>query len=235
MAWTLVTGGAKRLGAEICLGLAKKGYDVIVHYHTSAAEAAHVVEACRRSGVKAEKISGDFSSTASTERFAAECLHRFPDIANLINNVGSYQLETILQTSAVQWDTLFQTNLHAPFTLIKALAPSLIRAQGSIINIGVAGIGHVRSQAKAGPYGIAKAGLWMLTKTLARELAPEQVRVNMVSPGMLDISIDLDAVALPMSRPGTTEEVTNAILFLLEPANRYITGQNIEVAGGYAL
>lgn len=237
MNWALVTGGAKRLGAEICLHLAEKGYNVVIHYNHSQAEAMAVSEKCRRKGVLAEIIQGNFDNPASTLDFAKRYVYQFPDTRYLINNVGNYLVKSASQTEYEEWYSLFQSNLHAPFVLIRELIEGLKRTKGGIINIGIAGLNSIRADKYSTGYSCAKTALWVLTKSLALELAPYQVRVNMVSPGYLDISEDLpsDLSKLPMARTGTCSEVVEVIAFLLNDINAYITGQNIEIAGGVRL
>src|SRR4029077_6351789 len=132
---------------------------------------------------------------------------------------------------------LFQTNVHAPLQICQALLPSITELSGSIVNIGRAGIHIGRADSETGVYMATKAALWSLTRSLARECAPMQVTVNMVSPGQLNNSGSLqkDVSTLPMKRAGLPEEVARVIAFLFEPDNHYITGQNIEVAGGLGL
>lgn len=231
--WTLVTGGAKRLGAALCLALAEKGHAIVVHYHQSQKEALQVVAACQALGVKACAIQGDFSSTASVQDFVQRYLQQFPDTKNLINNVGNYLIRSALQTSFEEWMLLFQVNLHTPFMLTQALAPSLIQQQGNIIHIGVSGLKPHAAHIYSTAYTLTKEGLWGLTLATARELAPQKVRVNMVSPGQLDISVDCHPI--PMQRPGSCWEVCRVVSFLLDSESQYITGQNIEVAGGLGL
>lgn len=236
MEWTLVTGGAKRLGREICLELARRGMAVLVHYRTSHTEALQVVEECRSFGVVAEAIQGDFSSLESTQHFAQACHKRYPKIKNLINNVGNYLVKSGVRTTPEEWCWLFQTNVHAPFALSRALLPGIIEAKGNIINIGVVGVGNIYADVSRTAYLTTKMALWMLTKSLARELAPMHVRVNMVSPGYLDSAVDLPKEnKLPMGRPGTYADITHALMFLLQEQSSYITGQNIEVGGGIGL
>lgn len=230
--WTLVTGGAKRLGAAICTALAQEKRSICVHYRTSKGEADAVVQECHRLGVKAKAIQGDFSTEKGLLDFIARYQQECPTTSALINNVGNYLVASSLNTSFEEWRSLFQENLHAPFFLCKALAPQLMANKGHIINIGTSGLknsAHTYSAA----YALTKQALLGLTLSLARELAPTGVSVNMVSPGELDISVD--HTALPMGRPATCSEVTRVIAFLLDPANHYITGQNIEVAGGLGL
>lgn len=235
--WTLVTGGAKRLGADLCLALAEAGWPVVVHYNQSQDEALDVVAQCQAKGVQAAAIQGDFSSWAQLKDFMQRYLQQFPQTHALINNVGNFLTQTAQQTLMEEWEALFQTNLHAPFFLSQTLLPTLISCKGQIINIGVSGLHKQTGHSYAMAYALTKAALLEMTRSLARELASQGVRVNMVSPGMLDISVDLpaDVTQLPMCRPGYCREVSRVVTFLLDPASAYITGQNIEVAGGWGL
>lgn len=237
MTWTLVTGAAKRLGAEICQLLALHGHHLVIHYRYSEREAQTLAEQCRQLGVKAEIIQGDFTTKESTQEFVKKYLAEFSNTKNLINNVGNYFIGSALQTPIEEWIELFQNNLYAPLILIQALSDSLKKNQGSIVNLGVAGISHVRADVYSTAYSCAKTGLWMLTKSLASEFAPYNVKVNMISPGYVDISVDLprEVNALPMQRPAETREIAEAVAFLLGEKARYITGQNIEIAGGVRL
>lgn len=231
--WTLVTGGAKRLGEAICLSLAEKGRNVVVHYNKSGAEADEVVRRCRAMGCQSAAIQGDFQTMDGTMDFAKRYLQEFPETDVLINNVGNYLVSSALQTSVEDWVDLFQANLHAPFILMKALAPSLIRNKGQIINIGACGLHRHSANTYCTCYALTKQSLWGLTLSIARELAEENVRVNMISPGELDISVDHRKI--PMQRPASCHEVCRVVDFLLDPQSAYLTGQNIEVAGGLGL
>lgn len=237
MSWTLVTGGARGVGRAICLSLAENGYDVIVHYNTSRKEALEVVACCRKFGVSAEAIQGDFASRTSLDNFIKRYRRRFRATHNLVNNVGNYLVARASETSEDEWYALFQTNLHAPFAISKALLPSLQRHHGSIINIGFSGVNYLRADSHSTAYNVTKSALWMLTRSLAFELAPLGIRVNMVSPGHLENSVDkpLNPRALPMHRLGTLSEVVRVVVFLLQDESGYITGQNIDVAGGVRL
>lgn len=237
MDWTLVTGGGKGLGEKTCLQLADNGYSVVVHYRKSENEAQEVVRKCREKGVSAECIQGDFASLPSTLEFVERYTNRFTDTANLINNVGNYFVGNFENTPIDTWQDLFHTNMLAPAALIKGLFPFLKKAQGNVINIGVAGIQTVPADIYSPAYTFTKLGLWMLTKSLAKEWRPYQVRVNMVSPGYLENSIDLpdNPSKLPFGRTGSCDEIVRMILFLLDSKNNYMTGQNIEISGGLRL
>lgn len=227
MGWVLVTGGAKRLGAEICLKLAAEGHSVVIHYNQSRQEAVELANKCKG----AEIIQGDFSTMHSFQTFVQNYLTRFPATSGLVNNVGIYLVKSALNTAFNEWENLLHINLTVPFLLCKELAPAIQQNQGSIVNIGKVGIfsGSVYSPI----YNLTKASLLQLTKSLAREMAPFSVNVNMVSPGHLENSIDLPPLdTLPMKRAGKLSEAANVVAFLMQKENRYVTGQNIEVAGG---
>lgn len=226
MNWTLVTGGAKGLGASICHELAKKGYPVIIQYRTSRQQAEEVQKRCVELGVKAEIIQGDFSSEGSTQKFIDECKKRFQALENLVNNVGNYLVKPLLETSMTEWRELYQSNVFSALQLIEGLLPT-----SSIVNIGVVGVQRVDSYSPA--YTASKMTLWMMTKTLAKDL--KGIRVNMISPGYMENAVDLpaDLSKLPQGRAIELTEVAKLVPFLFE--NPSITGQNIEIAGGVRL
>lgn len=233
MNWTLVTGAAKGLGAAICIELAKKGYPVLIHYRRSLSKAEEVRNQCVQLGVPAEMIQGDFATGETTAHFIAEATSRFQNIENLINNVGNYRVESFCNTPLMDWYELFQTNVFSVIQLIQGFKGSISANKGSIINIGVVGIQSVPADSYSPAYTASKMTLWMITKTLAKEL--KEIRVNMISPGYLQNAVDLpkDLSCLPQGRAVSFSEVANLIPFLFE--NLSITGQNIEVAGGVRL
>lgn len=235
--WTLVTGGARRLGAAIVEGLAARGHNVLIHYNTSSEAAHDLAERCRSQGLSAACLQGNFTTPESTAAFIEQLQQGCPSIENLINNVGNYAKKSLLETNADEWHDLWQVNVHAPFALIKALVPSIKHFQGSIINLGVAGLNNIRADTYSSAYTCSKSALWSMTKSLAKELAAAQVRVNMISPGYLENAVDLpaDSASLPMGRAATLSEVVQMIAYLIGPESTYITGQNIEVAGAVRL
>ncbi len=235
--WTLVTGAARRVGAEICLHLASKGYNILIHYYTSRDEALMLASKCERLGVEALVVQGDFTTLESLNEFASRLVSEYPPMANLVNNVGNYIVESILTTEIEDWGHLFQTNLYAPIALTNALLPSIKNFKGAIVNLGMVGVNTVYADTYATAYTATKLSLWFATKSYAKALARDGVRVNMVSPGMLDNAVDKpnDCNTLPMGRAGTAMEVAQVVSFLLNKENSYITGQNIEVAGALRL
>lgn len=233
MSWTLITGASQNLGGQIAISLAEKGHNVLIHYNKSLAKAEIVVETCRNLGVRAELIHGDFSTRTGLLSFTTQLLSKFPDISVLINNIGNYLQKSALQTSLDEWERLFQENLFTPIALVQAVLPSIKKNKGAIINIGTSGI-SLKADISNTAYMVVKTALLLFTKSIARELADLQVPVNMVSPGQLETSVVV-INDLPMGRVAEFKDVTNVILFLLEESSRYLTGQNIDVAGGLGL
>jgi 3-oxoacyl-[acyl-carrier protein] reductase len=234
MSWALITGGAKRLGRTLALELAKRGHCVAVHYRKSCSEAENVVAECQQFGNQAVAIQGDFTSQRGVEEFLKRYQKQCSETSLLIHNVGNYYIGSLAKTSAEEWRALFQTNFHAAVQITQTLTDSLSEQKGAILAIGCSGLeGRASKQSPA--YRSSKIALLYYVRALASELAEKGVSVNMVSPGRLLNSVDLTEErihAIPMGRPGELEEVARAVLFLADPTNRYITGQNLEVAGG---
>lgn len=226
----LVTGGAKRVGRAIALKLSEQK-PIVVHYNRSKKEALQLVEECKKRGFHAAAIHGDFSTHQKLLNFIERYQSHFPDTYGIVNNVGNYLRLPLTSTTEKMREVLFQTNLHAPYALISALLPSLILTKGRIVNIGTCG-----PHTQAPVYRETKRTLYDLTRSFAKELAPHFVTVNMVSPGFLEQSIDLpDVKTLPMRRAATFDEIAEMVAFLFCEKGAYITGQNIEVAGGIGL
>lgn len=234
----LVTGAAKRTGRVIAETLARAGADVAIHYHHSRAEAEGVLSKVLALGRKGMLVQADFSNLGAAGTLVAEVQETLGSLDILINNVGNYPEVAPLAQTEREFAHTLDTNLVAPYALIRAAVPVMKRAaQADVINLGYAGTEHVLSNRHAMSYQISKTGLLVMTRTLAEELGSWGVRVNMVSPGHLDNSVDLpDHIDrhVPLGRAGRPEEVAEAIIYLLTKG-RYITGANIELAGGYRL
>lgn len=237
MKWTLVTGGALRLGAEVCRAAAKEGKNIVIHYRTSNTQAIGLRDELIGYGVAADIMEGDFSTLESTDAFIDQYLQRFPETENIINNVGNHAFGSTLKTSPEEFSHLMQINAIAPFAIIRGLLDSLKQHQGAVVNIGMVGAHNAAANTYSTAYHLSKLSLAMLTKSLAKELAADHVSVNMVSPGYLEHSVDLpkDMIHIPAQRLGTFKDIARAVLFFLSKDGRYTTGQILEVAGGVKL
>jgi pteridine reductase len=236
--WALVTGAAKRIGAVVASTLHAAGANVAIHYNRSAAEAEELAASLNRRRAKsAFTLAADMLDVAAVERLAAQVLERTDGRLDvLVNNASNFYPTPIGTITLEQWDDLFGSNLKAPLFLSQALVPALRAARGVIVNIVDV---HSQRPLRDHPvYGPAKAGLAMLTRSLAKDLGPD-VRVNGVSPGAIlwpdegqGMSDALRAAIIKQTkRSGEPEDIAAAVLFLVRDAP-YVTGQIIAVDGG---
>jgi pteridine reductase len=233
----LVTGGAKRLGAAIGRRLHAAGANLVVHHHESRAAAdALVAELEALRGGSAHAVTGDLLDVERLPGLVAATLERFGRLDVLVNNASSFYPTPVGTITAAQFDDLLGTNLRAPLFLSQAAAPALRVARGLVINMVDI---HGMRPLKAHPvYCAAKAGLVMLTKSLARELGPE-IRVNGIAPGPvlwperdLEASLKDEIIAkTALKRPGSPEDIARAAHFFAVDAP-YVTGQVLAIDGG---
>lgn len=235
----LITGGARRIGAVIAKALHDAGYGVIIHFRQSAQEAKNLANLLNASRVNsAWTVKADLQSIPQIEQMMAEVIAKAGRLDVLINNASSFYETPIGGVQEKQWDDLIGSNLKAPFFVSQAAFPSLKKHQGSIVNI--VDIYAQRALLSYPVYSSAKAGLYALTQSLAKELAPD-VRVNGVSPGVILWPENLPAESqrqiiekIPLQRKGSPADIAETVLFLSEKG-RYITGQVIAVDGGKGL
>jgi NAD(P)-dependent dehydrogenase (short-subunit alcohol dehydrogenase family) len=234
----LVTGGAKRLGKAAALALAEAGVNVTITFLESAREAQQTVKQLEKSGVRALAVPCDVTNPKSVRAAISEVVQKFNRLDILINNAGRYETVAFDRLSLQQWDTIFATNVRGPFLVSKEALPHLRKRAGRIINLG--SLGGLRPWATHAHYCSSKAALHMLTKVMAKALAPE-IAVNCVAPGMIDLGEKSAAAFMkqmakqtPMRRNGTAADVAAAIRFLAT-APHFVTGQIIVVDGGLGL
>ena len=232
-----MTGAARRIGAAVARALHRRGLSIAVHYRRSRDEARSLARALDRERPGAAAIFGcDLLDPGAPERLVSEVVSRFGALDVLVNNASSFYPTPIDATTEAQWDDLVGANLKAPFFVTRAAARFLAANRGSVVNLADV---HGRNPVAGYPvYCSAKAGLIMLTRALALELAPG-IRVNAVAPGIaLWSEHDRDALArtravesVPMRRIGSPEEVADAVTWLALDAP-YTTGEVLAVDGG---
>ena len=233
----VVTGGARRLGRHLCLALAGRGYDVVVLYRESEADARSLEREILATGRQARVRQVDVGVEHQVAEVFAEIAREEERVDLLVNNVGNYNPQDVTKLTPAVWDATLATNLSgAYYCCFHALA--LMPSDGNIINIGMAGLEGTRANVRGADYYVSKTGLLSLTRSLAAGYADRQIRVNMVSPGQLDNSVDLPSPdeigqTVPLGRAGEMHDIAQAVEYLL--AARYVTGVNIDVAGGYRL
>ena len=236
----LVTGSARRVGAAIVRGLHGAGANVVLHYRSSADDAAELARELNGvrpgSAILAEQ---DLLETAQLPALVKVAADAFGGLDVLVNNASTFYPTPVGDITDIDWDDLVGSNLKAPLFLAQAAAPLLKEARGLIVNL--ADIHGIKPLRRYPVYSIAKAGLIMLTRSLARELGPH-VRVNAIAPGPimwpedgLDTGLQekiIDRTAL--KRLGSPEDVARACLFFAAEAS-YVTGQVLAVDGGRSL
>ncbi len=233
----LVTGAAKRIGRSVALRLASEGADVIVNYRSSKAEADEVVAQISATGRRAMAIQADVAKRADVLAMFATVEKEFGRLDILVNNAGMFFPAKFEELTEEQWDTILDTNLKSQFLCSQAAAPMLRRSgHGRIINF--ASLGGLLAWPAYTHYCVSKAGVIMLTRCLARALAPE-ITVNAIAPGTISFPDDSPELAedfirrAPLQRTGTPEDIDDAVVFLAQSA--FITGQVIVVDGGRSL
>ncbi len=234
----LVTGSAKRLGRELALRLAADGYFTWVHYLTSRAEAEAVLSSIQDAGGAGAIVKGDMASRKDVAAIASRIGKVSGRLDVLVNNVGIYRTGDLEGYRVEDFAATLQSNLIGAFDLIQRTRDLFPRRGGSIINIGYSGVGSLAGSTHNTAYLISKTGLLVLTKSLAQALGPRGVRVNMVSPGILDNSVELPRQPrdyVPLGRLGRCSDVCDAVAFLASASAGYVTGVNLDVAGGYML
>jgi pteridine reductase len=238
--WALITGSGRRIGAVIARRLHAAGVSIAVHYFKSSATADTLVGAFNRERKdSAFAVGADLRDSATFAGLIDGIVARAGRLDILINNASSFYPTELSTVSEADWDDLVNSNLKAPLFLAQAALPHLREAHGTIINM--IDIHARRPLRHHHVYGAAKAGLAMLTRSLARDLAPE-IRVNGVAPGAILWPEDgmPDSVKqsiirkIPLARPGEPDDIASTILFLVRDAP-YITGQIIAVDGGRSI
>ena len=236
----LITGAARRIGACIAETLHQRGCDVFLHYHSSSdavKELARKLNSQRP--VSATIVQADLSYSEEINHLASQVKSRIGQLDLLVNNASRFFPTTVGATSAGQWDELMDSNLRGPYFLTQSLLPLLTIAGGSVVNI--LDVHAVRPMPDHAVYCMAKAGLQMMTLSLARELGP-QVRVNGVAPGAIlwpeqDLTSEYQQGILDktvMGRAGRPEDIASAVAYLGLDAP-YVTGQVLAVDGGRSL
>jgi 3-oxoacyl-[acyl-carrier protein] reductase len=236
----LVTGGSRGIGRAICLSLALAGAFVAVNYRSQEEAALLTLDLITEKGGSGELVPFDVSDAAAADRGVADLLKHRPAIDILVNNAGISRDGLIGRMKDADWNEVLLTNLSGAFHLCRAVSKTMIRNRwGRIIN--VASTAGEAGNAGQVNYSASKAGLIGFTRALARELAPRNILVNCVSPGVITggmadelTEAQMDAIRshVPLRRTGTPEDVAAAVLFLSSGMSEYVTGQVIRVNGG---
>jgi 3-oxoacyl-[acyl-carrier protein] reductase len=239
----VVSGGTRGIGRAICLELAGQGCNIAFSYRNSSQLADSLCSQISSLGSRATPYQLTVEDYGAVQEMIGDVKERFESIDYVVNNAGIVRDSLILRMKEKDWDDVIDTNLKGTFNMIKAVAPVMVKArQGSILNI--TSVSGLRGMAGQVNYSASKAGIVGLTKSLARELAGRNVRVNALALGFIETNMTagLDEEYkktllknIPMGRFGNADEIAAIASFLLSRKAAYITGQVIQVDGGLAI
>ena len=234
----LVTGAAKRLGRAIALAAADEGATVAFTYRDSAGEARSLMGELSRRGSVGLAVRCDVTDEKNVREMVKEVAAELGGMDVLVNNAANYETARFDKLTLAQWDAIFASNTRGPFLVSREALPYLRKKQGRIIHMG--SLGGLRPWATHAHYCSSKAALHMLTRVMAKALAPE-ISVNAVAPGMIDLGEKSAAAFMrrmarqtPLKRNGTAAEIAAAVMFFAT-APKFITGQILAVDGGLGL
>ncbi len=243
----LITGASRNIGRQIALTFAREGADLVLNTRSSQEELESVAAQCRELGVNTHTVLGDVSDPERVSQMVQEGINALGKIDVLVNNVAIRPHRPVLEVSNEEWHQVFATNLDSAFYLIKAVLPGMMeRRVGSIIALG--GQSAITGRPETATVTAAKSGLLGLMRAVAAEMAPHNIRANMVNPGSTDTQrLNPDwypefqtvergsgehVQSLPMGRQGTVQDIANACLFYASDESAYITGDRMNVVGG---
>jgi 3-oxoacyl-[acyl-carrier protein] reductase len=239
----LVTGGSRGIGRAVVLELAARGFDVAFCYHSNETAARPVAAEAERLGARAHGVRCDVADSAAARAWIAAVERELGPIEAVVNSAGITRDRALVMMSDEEWGEVIATNLTATFTVCRATAFGMSkRRRGCIVNL--SSVSGVYGNATQANYAASKAGVIGFSRSLAKELGPLGIRINVVAPGLIDTDmtaalqparIERMVAALPLRRLGTSEEVAKLVGFLVSDDARYITGQVMGVDGGLVL
>lgn len=239
----LVTGGSRGIGKACALALARAGAEVIINYVSNSQAAEATVEEIRKAGGHASTAQFDVGNVEQTQSAIDAILKEKKKISILVNNAGITRDGLMMRYSVEDWDAVIDTNLRGAFVASQAvIRPMMKERKGSIVH--VSSIVGLTGNAGQAAYCAAKAGLIGLTKSMARELAARNIRVNAVAPGFIETDMTHELTpdqkqailgSIPLGRTGKPEEIADAVVYLASSASNYVTGQVIVVDGGMGM
>lgn len=231
----LVTGANRGVGRRLALLLAELGFNVAVNYRTRQEEAEEVVREIRSLGADAVALQADVTREVEAARLVAQAHEATGGLAVLVNNVGNYHHGPLADLDAGTMRAMLDSNLMSTFHTCQAAVPLMKEAGGGrIINLGYAGAERVTARPGIVAYGIAKTGVILYSKSLAKVHGGSGITVNVVSPGVLENSVTFPPMSeIPAGRSGTLDELAGAVRYLVSKDAAYVNGVTIEVAGGW--
>lgn len=237
----IVTGASKGIGREIAKTLAKNGIKVIANYNKSEEEAKKLKEELKKENIEIDILKADISKREEAQKLVKFALEKYKKIDILVNNAGISEYKMFIDETDDDWNKVINTNLYSAFVMSQEVIPNMVhQKQGCIINI--SSIWGIVGASLEVLYSISKAGMDGMTKALAKELGPSNIRVNSIAPGMIDTNMNADYTKeeikeieqeIPLERMGKVEDIAKCVKWLVE--DNYTTGQVISINGGWII
>jgi 3-oxoacyl-[acyl-carrier protein] reductase len=238
----LITGGARGIGRAVALDLAARGWRIAICYRTSESDAKTTAAGIETRGGQALAVQCDVSIPEAAHDLVGQVEQRWGGLDVLINGAGPYHRVNLFDETITGWREMFDGNLHPIFYLAQAVAPGMkARRYGRIISFSMANADQMEAQPDVTAHYIAKAGVLILTRTLAKLLAPHGITVNAISPGFIDSGSapagELAGVVkrIPAGYIGTVDDTVGVVRYLLSDEARYVNGANIQISGAWGI
>jgi 3-oxoacyl-[acyl-carrier protein] reductase len=239
----LVTGGSRGIGRGISMRLAKDGARIAIAYRSNKAAAQQSLRQLQASGADCVAVETDISDSERAEQLIKAVVDRFGRLDIVVNNVGDFRWGTLAESSLEDWQSIFSSNLSSVVFVSRAALPHMRRGRwGRIVNLGAVGAERGFGQAKISAYAAAKAAVVALSRSLALEEAKNGITVNVVNPSSIDekeLTLNearrIRDARFPIGRPPTVEDVAAAVAFFASEEAEYVTGQVVNVSGGWML
>ena len=239
----LVTGGSRGIGRGIAVRLAREGARVAIAYRSNKNAAQETLRQMQSSGAECVAVETDITDAARAEQLVRTVVDRFGRLDVVVNNVGDFRWGALAESSLEDWQSIFSSNLLTVLYVSRAALPHMRRGRwGRIINLGAVGAERAFGQAKISAYAAAKAAVVALSRSLALEEAKNAITVNVVNPSSIDekeLTLNearrLRDARFPIGRPPTAEDVAATVAFFASEEAEYVTGQVVNVSGGWML
>lgn len=239
----LVTGGSRGIGKGIALRLARDRARVAIAYRSNKGAAQLALRQMQSLGADCVAVETDIAQPGRSEQLVKTVADRYGRIDILVNNVGDFRWGTLAESSVDDWESIFNSNIMTVMQMSRAVLPAMRKGRwGRIINLGAVGAERAFGQAKISAYAAAKAAVVALSRSLALEEAKNGITVNVVNPSSIDekdLTLDearkLRDARFPIGRPPTVEDVANSVAYFASEEAEYVTGQVLNVSGGWML
>ena len=237
----IVTGASRGIGRDIATTLAKKGYIVIANYNKSENKAIELQQNLEKENINIDIFKADVSNRDEVKKLVQFVINKYKKIDYVINNAGIDQVKMFLDITDADWNNMISNNLNSVFYMCQEVLPYMIHEKNGVI-INISSIWGVTGASCESHYAVSKAGVDALTKSLAKEMGPSNIRINSIAPGFIDTEMNNNLneeekkeikEEIPLQKIGKVEDVSRTVEWIVE--DEYITGQVISVNGGWLI